>query len=76
VPAGRDPAAARPGATRAGAAVDTPAGRIAVEWATADDAAFEFCVDLPPGVTADVSLPDGTAATATGGFNRFVTGLP
>ncbi|GGK59599.1 family 78 glycoside hydrolase catalytic domain [Streptomyces flaveus] len=52
-----------PGITWASGSFESPQGTIAVNWAL-DDGTFRIDVDVPPGSTATVVLPDGTAIPA------------
>ncbi|MEV6841934.1 alpha-L-rhamnosidase C-terminal domain-containing protein [Actinoplanes sp. NPDC051411] len=60
------------GLTWAEAVHDSPYGRIEVRW----DAhpAFVLTVTVPPGCTADATLPDGTTQRLAPGVSRFGDG--
>jgi alpha-L-rhamnosidase len=65
-----------PGITSASATHETPYGTAAVSW-TVDGTAFALDVTVPPGTTAEVVLPDGSAPVEVGSgrhsFTREVT---
>lgn len=54
----------------ADAAFESPHGRIESRWRVVD-ATFRLTVQVPPGTTAEVLLPDGTAAEAGPGRHDF-----
>jgi len=58
------------GITWAKAEHDSPYGRIESSWRIDGDT-FELAVSVPPGTTADIVLPDGTAETVTFGHHRL-----
>ncbi|MGY1808630.1 glycoside hydrolase family 78 protein [Blastococcus sp. SYSU D00669] len=65
-----------PGITSAAATHETPYGPAAVSW-TVDGTAFALEVTVPPGTTAEVSLPDGGETVEVGSgrhvFERTIT---
>jgi alpha-L-rhamnosidase len=64
--------APRPGGgiTHATCRFDSRNGPIAVEWRQ-HDGSFEISLDVPPGTTAEVTLPNGTTAIAAAGTHRW-----
>ena len=68
-----------PGITSAAATHETPYGTAAVSW-TVDGTAFALDVTVPPGTTAEVSLPGGSDVVEVGSgrhsFTRQVTVPP
>jgi alpha-L-rhamnosidase len=58
------------GLTWAEAAHDSPYGRIESSWSIVGDE-LRLVVQVPPGTTADVRLPDGTSATVGPGTAIF-----
>jgi len=58
------------GITWAQAEHDSPYGRIESSWRLASDT-FELEVTVPPGTTAEVVLPDGSARTVDPGRHSF-----
>lgn len=59
-----------PGIDWVKASRDTAAGRVDVAW-RAEGGGFHLEVTSPDGVPAEVSLPDGSIATITGGRHTF-----
>ncbi|WP_062201506.1 alpha-L-rhamnosidase [Demequina salsinemoris] len=55
-----------PELTRASSTLKTRQGTVAVSW-TLDDGALLLSIDLPEGVEADVTLPDGSSQVIGGG---------
>jgi alpha-L-rhamnosidase len=64
-----------PSLTWAEAVHDSPYGRIESAWHRDEDA-FTLTVTVPPGTTAQVVMPDGTATTADPGTPTFRCALP
>ncbi|GAA3910230.1 alpha-L-rhamnosidase [Microbacterium invictum] len=64
--------APRPGGglTSAAASIETGHGRLTVSWRLADGA-FALDVEVPDGIAADVTLPDGTTDVVTDGHHSF-----
>jgi alpha-L-rhamnosidase len=65
--------APRPGGglTWARTSLESPHGRIAVEWHVDDDGGLAVDVTVPDGVTAEVDLPDGQQRRLTAGQHRL-----
>jgi alpha-L-rhamnosidase len=65
-----------PGITSAAATHETPYGTAAVSW-TVEGTTFTVDVTVPPGTTAEISLPDGTDVIEVGSgrhsFSRSIT---
>ncbi|MFC6063499.1 family 78 glycoside hydrolase catalytic domain [Streptomyces ochraceiscleroticus] len=59
-----------PGLDWAGATLRTPHGRVESHWRRTESG-VEVRVVIPPGVEADVLLPDGSTTTVTGGEHVF-----
>ncbi|TNM63192.1 alpha-L-rhamnosidase [Streptomyces sp. NP160] len=59
-----------PGITWASTALDSPVGRIEVDWRS-EGGELSVRVSLPEGVPADVVLPDGTARAVVGGEHEL-----
>ncbi len=57
------------------ASYDSPAGRIESAWQRHGDET-EYCVHVPQGTLAHLSLPDGTAAELPGGDYRYAISNP
>ncbi|MDT0269042.1 family 78 glycoside hydrolase catalytic domain [Streptomyces sp. DSM 44915] len=60
------------GLTAASASLLTPYGRLASAWRLDDDR-FTLDAEVPPGVVAEVGLPDGTTRQVTAGRHTFTT---
>ena len=60
----------RGGITSAEATYDSPSGRARSSWTIADGR-FELEIEVPPGTTATVVLPDGTETTAGPGRSTY-----
>ena len=58
------------GITRAEAQHDSPYGRIESSWRI-DGHELEIAATIPPGTTAEIVLPDGTAETVSAGRHMF-----
>jgi alpha-L-rhamnosidase len=68
--------APQPGAglTSAETVYDSPYGRVESSWRLDGDA-FRLVVNVPPGTSADVVLPDGAQHRAGTGLTEFSTSL-
>jgi hypothetical protein len=53
---------------------DTLRGPVAVEWQTAQNS-FQMNLELPPGISGDVYLPDGSKTRVESGRHRFDVAL-
>jgi alpha-L-rhamnosidase len=58
------------GVTSAAAAHESPYGRIEVRWSLHGDA-FDLDVTVPPGTTAETTLPDGTVTDLSPGHHHL-----
>jgi alpha-L-rhamnosidase len=66
-----------PGITSAEATHETPYGTAAVSWTLTGGTAFALELTVPPGTTAEVALPDGSAPVEAGsGRHSFTTEIP
>lgn len=56
------------------ASIDTRLGRVSSGWHIKDDTAY-FEIEIPENTTAEITLPDGSAETVTGGKYMYSSGM-
>ena len=56
------------------ASIDTRLGRVSSGWHIKDDTAY-FEIEIPENTMAEITLPDGSAETVTGGKYMYSSGM-